>query len=233
MKGMASMETIGLTQLQTERQRLLKKRKLLLDSFTTAVHSGKKGRFSKLYLEIRANSSFLRSLDQIEASGLKTQENAVQRYAVSSLFLHESFKKLTADQDEQFFFVTGSEVEDRLVLDQWAEFAHQKRGMLGVTADTRSTHGLLIRLEQFGHRLLAHFHSHPGRGPDATKPSGTDEGYQGRLERTGHRAIMAIFSRDGYVRFVRLDQNFEIEIFGTGVEKHAPGIYRLTNIDPS
>ena len=35
---------------------------------------------------------------------------------------------------------------------------------------------------------------------------------------------MAIFSRDGFVRFVRLDQNFEIEIYGEGVENHAPGV---------
>ena len=97
------------------------------------------------------------------------------RYAVSSLFLHESFKKLTADPDEQFFFVTGTEVNGVMVLDQWAEFAHQKRSMVGVTADTRSTHKLLIRLEQFGHKLLAHFHSHPGNGADATHPSGIDE----------------------------------------------------------
>ena len=44
-------------------------------------------------------------------------------------------------------------------------------------------------------------------------------------------AVMAIFSRDGFVRFVRLDQNLEIEIYGEGAEKHAPGIYRLTNLD--
>ena len=42
---------------------------------------------------------------------------------------------------------------------------------------------------------------------------------------------MAIFSRDGFVRFVRTDQNFEIEIYGEGVENHAPGIYRLKNTD--
>jgi hypothetical protein len=100
--------------------------------------------------------------------------------------LHESFRKLTADQDEQFFFITGSEVEGVLVLDQWAEFAHQKRTMMGVTADTRSTHGLLIKLEQFRHRLLGHFHSHPGNGAEATQPSGTDTGFQKRLESAGH-----------------------------------------------
>ena len=94
-----------------------------------------------------------------------------------------------------------------------------------------STHNLLIKLEQFRHKFLAHFHSHPGRGADATHPSGTDENFQKRLESAGHVAVMAIFSRDGFVRFMRLDQNFEIEIYGEGVENHAPGIYRLTNLN--
>ena len=102
---------------------------------------------------------------------------------------------------------------------------------LGVVADMPSTHNLLIKLEQFGHKFLAHFHSHPGKGVDATHPSGTDENFQKRLEKGGHLAVMAIFSRDGYVRFVRLDQNLEIQIYGEGVENHAPGIYRLTNLD--
>ena len=149
---------------------------------------------------------------------------------MSSLFPHESFCKLTADRDEQFFFVTGSEVDGVLVLDQMAEFAHQKRSLLGVTGEPRATHNLLIRLEQFGHRLLAHFHSHPGQGAEATHPSGIDENFQKRLESAGHVAVMGIFSRDGFARFVRLDQNLEIEIYGEGVEKNAAGIYRLTNL---
>ena len=66
---------------------------------------------------------------------------------------------------------------------------------------------------------------------DATRPSGKDENFQRRLESAGHVAVMAIFSRDGFVRFLRLDQNLEIEIHGSGVEAHAPGLYRLTNLD--
>ena len=118
-----------------------------------------------------------------------------------------------------------------LVLDQWAEFAHQRRARMGVVGDMPSTHNLLIKLEQFGHKFLAHFHSHPGRGADATHPSGTDENFQKRLESAGHLALMAIFSRDGFVRFVRMDQNFEIEIYGEGVKNYAPGIYHLTQLD--
>ncbi len=227
------METQALTRIAAERQRLLKKRQGLLEGFAKAAAAGKQKQLAQLFIKIQQTSGFLKSLELIEAETTLTAVPAHRRYAVSSLFLHESFKKLTADQDEQFFFVTGSEVGGRLVLDQWAEFAHQKRSMMGVVADTRSTHGLLIKLEQFGHRLLAHFHSHPGRGAEATNPSGTDESFQKRLESGGHVAVMAIFSRDGFVRFVRLDQNLEIEIYGSGVEQHAAGIYRLTNINPA
>ena len=217
------------THLEVKRTALVDRREKLLARFEKAARERKGTK--RLEREIQKVNEFLESLHRIEAETAATPEAGLRRYAVSSLFLHESFKKLTADQDEQFFFITGSEVEGVLVLDQWAEFAHQKRSMMGVTADTRSTHSLLIKLERFKHRLLAHFHSHPGNGAEATRPSGTDENFQKRLESAGHVAAMAIFSRDGFVRFLRLDNNLEIEIYGEGAERHAPGIYRLTNLD--
>ena len=223
------MKTTKTTHLEEKRTALVDRREKLITRFGKAARE-RKGT-TRLEREIQKINEFLKSLDRIEAETTVKPESNHRRYAVSSLFLTESFKKLTADRDEQFFFVTGSEVEGVLVLDQWAEFAHQKRSMMGVTADTRSTHSLLIKLEQFKHRLLAHFHSHPGNGADATHPSGTDENFQKRLENAGHVAVMAIFSRDGFVRFVRLDNNLEIEIYGEGVEKHEAGIYRLTNLD--
>lgn len=218
-----------LNQVQAEKQRLLKKRETLVETFAKAVGTGKQKRLSELFIKICKTNEFLKSLDQID-SKKDDVTSGHRRYAVSSLFLHESFKKLTADQDEEFFFITGNEIDGAFVLDQWAEFAHQKRSIVGVTGDTRATHKLLIKLERFGHRLLAHFHSHPGNGADATNPSGIDENFQRRLESAGHVAVMAIFSRDGFIRFVRLDQNIDIEIYGSGVEKHASGIYRLTNL---
>ncbi len=225
------MPTQSIESIQSERQRLLKKRQVYLEAFHKAVDAGKQRQLSNLYIKIRQTIDFLKALEEIEAETKPKQNSSRRRYAVGSLFLHESFRKLTADQDEQFFFITGSEVEGVLVLDQWAEFAHQKRSMVGVTGEPKATHKLLIKLEQFGHRLLGHFHSHPGNGADATRPSGTDENFQKRLESAGHVAVMAIFSRDGFVRFIRMDQNLEIEVYGQGVEKHATGIYRLTNLD--
>jgi hypothetical protein len=205
--------------LEEKRTALVERREKLIGRFNEAARARKSTR--RMCTEIGRTNEFLESLERIEAENTGRPNTGPRRYAVSSLFLHESFKKLTADRDEQFFFVTGSEVEGVLVLDQWAEFAHQRRSPMGVVADVPSTHNLLIKLEQFGHKFLAHFHSHP---------SGIDEAFQKRLESAGHVAVMAIFSRDGFIRFVRLDQNLEIEIYGEGVKNHAPGIYRLTNL---
>jgi hypothetical protein len=234
MKEIKSATPKALIHLERERNRLLTTRQKQLDAFVGAVSDSSRRRLAPLFLKIRQTNDFLHTLDEIAGSLARPDAtDGRRRYAISSLFLYESFKKLTLDRNEQFFFVTGTELGGALILDQWAEFEHQKRTMMGVTADVRSTHRVLIRLEQFGHRLLAHFHSHPGNGPGSTQPSGTDENFQKRLEAAGHLAVMAIFSRDGFVRFVRLDGIPEIEIYGNGVEKHDDenSIYRLTEID--
>jgi hypothetical protein len=231
MREKPPTQPLAMVHLERERCRLLAMRQRQLEAFIGDVSGGKRRRLAQLFLKIRQTNDFLRTLAEI-ADSLTPAAGARPRYAVSSLFLYESFKKLTADRDEQFFFVTGTELGGALILDQWAEFEHQKRTVVGVTADVRSTHRVLIRLEQFGHRLLAHFHSHPGNGPSSTQPSGIDENFQKRLEAAGHLAVMAIFSRDGFVRFVRLDGSPEIEIYGSGVEKHdhEKSIYRLTEV---
>jgi hypothetical protein len=214
--------------LNEKHKALLDRREQLIGRFNQAARDRKST--SRVCQEIRRTNDFLSTLERIALENTRSQDGPRQ-YAVSSLFLHECAKKLTADQDEQFFFVTGAEVGGVLVLDQWAEFAHQRRTRMGVVAEIPSTHNLLIRLEQFGHKFLAHFHSHPGNGPDATHPSGIDQNFQRRLERAGHLALMGIFSRDGFVRFVRMDQKFELEIYGEGVETYAPSVYRLKNLD--
>lgn len=214
--------------LEEKKLYLIAKREHLITRFNESARARKNT--ARLTSEIRRVNEFLAILDQIAAEN-GPPPRSPRPYAVSSLFLHDCFKKLTADPDEQFFFITGTEIDGVHVLDQCAEFAHQRRSRMGVVGAMPSTHNLLIRLEQFGHKFLAHFHSHPGDGPDATHPSGTDENFQRRLEQGGHLALMAVFSRDGYIRFHRLDRNFELTIYGEGVENYAPGIYRLTNLD--
>ena len=218
------------SRLEQKREELVTRRERYIESLGKAARRLEAKHLQQSFRGICLTNEFLESLDLIAAETKPKASGGARRFAVSSLFLHECFEKLTADFDEQFFFITGSEIDGVFVLAQMMEFEHQKRTMMGVQGDTKSTHNLLIRLEQFGHRLLAHFHSHPGNGADATNPSGTDQNFQSRLESAGHLAVCAIFSRDGFIRFLRMDKDFEIEIYGTGVEKHAPNVYRLTNI---
>ncbi|MDX2181572.1 MAG: hypothetical protein SFV18_18400 [Bryobacteraceae bacterium] len=219
--------------IDTKRNKLVKRRQRLLTQFQDAASEGKRSRLSILFERIQQTNDLLDCLGQIEESGKANEQPGIPRFTVSSLFLYECFKKLTADRDEQFSFITGAEIGGRLVLDQVIDIEHQKRTYVGVTAEPKSTHSALIKLVQFGHRLLAHFHSHPGNGAGSTRPSGIDEAFQRRLESAGHIAVMAIFSRDGFIRFLRLDNQFEIEIFGEGVERHENKVFRLTQVDPS
>lgn len=233
MKSKQNQPPQALVHLERERNRLIAIRQKQLDAFIQEASSGKRRKMAQLFLKIRQTNDFLGTLSEI-ADSLNPAKREPQkpRYAVSSLFLYDSFKKLTADRNEQFFFVTGTSMDGALILDQWAEFEHQTRNPGRATGDIHSTHKVLIRLEQFGHRLHGHFHSHPGNGPSSTQPSGVDENFQKRLEAAGHSAVMAIFSRDGFIRFVRLDGKPEIEIYGSGVELHDDDktIYRLTDI---
>lgn len=208
---------------------LLRARQRLLSAYSSAVEKQQAARMNYLNRRLQDTNSFLSSLTKIETE--LTALPSCPRFVVSSLFLHECFKQLTADRKEQFFFITGSEVDGAMVLSQVCTFEHATRTELGVVGDPRSTHRLLGRLEQFGHRLLAHFHSHPGKGPESTGPSGTDTKYQAGLEGAGCDTVAAIFSRDGYVRFFRLDQKFELQIHGAGVEHVSGTVYRLTNLD--
>ena len=89
------MDREVLEQIQTERLVLVKKREALIKSFTTAANGGKQKRMSTLFVRICQTNQFLASLEQI-ANSKPELTSGKRRYAVSSLFLHESFKKLTA-----------------------------------------------------------------------------------------------------------------------------------------
>lgn len=220
------------SELARKRQALVVRRERLLQAFGDAAHRHQPARMQRVCRELQRLGDFVGCLELLDAEWERARPAGTRRYVVSSLFLEQCFRELTADKDEQFFFITGAEVDGACVLDQKAEFAHQRRTMMGVTGEPNATHRLLIKLETFGHRLLGHFHSHPGVGLSATRPSGIDERFQRRLESAGYPAVAAIFSRDGYIRFFRLDDTFELQIHGTGVEDLGNQTYRLRAVDP-
>jgi len=227
---MARSKNISSPRLLETRESLLRTRNRLLALYSAAVAQNNRERMNYLNKRLAETSRTLESLTEIETE-LLGQIACANRFLVSSLFLWECFRELTADSREQFFFITGSEIDGILTLDQKCGFEHVVRTVIGVEGEFKSTHALLCKLERFGHRLLGHFHSHPGNGTGSTVPSPTDRGFQERLERGGYPTVAAIFSRDGYVRFFRLDHNFELHVHGKGVEEVEPNVFRLTNLN--
>src|SRR5205823_4520297 len=131
---------------------------------------------------------FINALDRLGKSTIVQPDTAL-RYAASSMFLRDCQRFLTRDDKEQFVYITGPVIDHVNVLDHILELEHERRTAGGVTPLLRFTHDLLIRLEQHEHKLLAHAHSHPWNGAEATRPSPTDQRFQQRLESGGHSAV--------------------------------------------
>jgi hypothetical protein len=148
-------------------------------------------------------------------------------YVVSSWFLWDCYKWLTRVPEEELCFVTGVELDGRFHLQRRSEFKLAMQSWGGVEADTASMTKALLEMDKYGHRFLAHFHSHPFTGKGGTCPSATDRNFQSRLETGKYPVIGGIFSRDGYVRFFANDKAFNVEVFGKGVDKVEKDVFRL------
>src|SRR5437870_5000126 len=98
------------SRLETTRQAWLGRRERLLKAFARATEHRRTAQMHRVCRDLRRLNELLDTLDQVQATiGATSIDKA--RYTVSSLFLYDCFRELTADQHEQFFFVTGSEVD--------------------------------------------------------------------------------------------------------------------------
>lgn len=144
------------------------------------------------------------------------------RYQISSLFLKESWEYLTSDpaRRERLHLVTGSITQDGTkVLSTMRKLNMKDQSCVYVRADEPDSHGAIISLaEDFGHSILAMFHSHMATGEDATSPSSTDSDFLKRMAQVGCDCLGGIFSLDGFVRFYAL-KNFQLDLYGKGATK--------------
>lgn len=163
-----------------------------------------------------------RSRFDVLIQDVKLRERKIKpiRYKTGSLFLKECFEYLTSSPDEAIHLVSGMKLdEENYILDRLEKVQYQAT-VVGAKADVRSLFQKLAKMDStYGHSLLAVFHSHPCKGVGGTCPSGIDKNLQDNLEKCGYKAIQAIFSRDGFIRFFSNALAFEIEIFGKGVER--------------
>jgi len=149
-------------------------------------------------------------------------------YLVSSDFLSEVGAFLTRTSDEGLVYVTGPEHDDRVyALTRFVTLKTQS-SIAHASPDPASQLQALSELDARGERWLAMFHSHPGSGAGATKPSSMDLETQSRLEKAGYPVIGAVFSRDGHVRFYARQRPFEVAVSGNGSQRIGKRLFRIT-----
>jgi len=166
----------------------------------------------------------------VEGEKSETQPSV---YLVASSFLRIALRLLTRTHDEELVYVTGPEDGKRLfALTRLVRFALSEKGVAHAEPEPSSQTAALTRLDKRQERLLAAFHSHPGRGAGATAPSSVDLSTQKNLERMGYPSIGGIFTRDGFVRFYSAKRRFQVIVSGADCERVGEHLFRLKRITP-
>ena len=157
----------------------------------------------------------------------KAKKDTKPVFVINSLMLYRSFKLLTETANENLHAVTGSITGEIRSLEQIIPLRLSVQNIGGATAENQSLVEEFLNLYQFGLRPLGYFHSHPGCGISATKPSGTDRQTQLDMEQSGSEIIGAIFSRDGFIRFYANNHEPNVRVFGKRVKRIKENVYKL------
>jgi len=168
--------------------------------------------------------------DRGELEGVRTDagsDGESPLFVVNSRMLHECFRKLTRTEEEDLAIVTGSCVGRIRTLERVVPVVLAEQNAVGATVDNRSLADGLIELYEFGMKPLGLLHSHPGTGPGATHPSGTDLRTQSSLEDAGAEIASAIFSRDGFIRFYGNGGVPNVSVVGRKIHKIDESLYQL------
>ena len=148
-------------------------------------------------------------------------------FVINSLMLHDCFKQLMRTEEESLHAITGYIIGNIRSLERIISLSLRRQSVAGATAENQSVANEFIELYEFGLRPLAYFHSHPGCGVGATRPSGTDRQTQSTMEQSGGEIIGGIFSRDGFVRFYANKVKPNVRVLGKKVSNVEKNVYRL------
>lgn len=103
-----------------------------------------------------------------------------------------------------------------------------------VRADPLALGRALIAMENSGSFLVAWFHSHPGKGAEATHPSTIDLGqYNDWMQHFSSELTCAILVQDGWIRFWGANfekKAYQLQLIGKGIkqEKNHGDLYRFS-----
>lgn len=149
-------------------------------------------------------------------------------YRASSWLVEEVYDYVTELEEETICFVAGQKLGGgSYTLEKLLKLDHEIQTRARAKGEIRSTSRALSEIDTHGSSFSAHFHSHPFRGREGTKPSGKDLSFQESLENGGHVCIGGIFSRDGYLRFFSSERDFEVSVTGKGVKRLEGGLFQI------
>lgn len=133
---------------------------------------------------------------------------------------------------ERMAVATGTEVDGGLRLTGFTDVTDEaKAGIAHVTADPAKLGAALQRMDLESARLAAWFHSHPGSGPGATLPSGTDRRQYADWSRDFDALVAGIVTADGHVRFwgdAVEGAGWTVRVTGTEVERIDARLFRIS-----
>jgi len=156
-------------------------------------------------------------------------EDKEQRYLVGSRFLRKNYELFCRSDKESVHLITGTETGIFKSLDEELILQHEVRELIEAKVFDTEVNRKLQELHFEGYRLSGCFHVHPGYGAVATGPSDIDMALIDKLEAGNYKAVSAIFSRDGFIRFLA-SFPFKIHIYGKGVRKINEGLYCLVKV---
>lgn len=145
-------------------------------------------------------------------------------FLVDALFLKECYHSLFPAKVEEEIFLTGIKVGRLSVFTKIVE-VETKGSATKVEDLPQSSYRELRKLDRNGMPLLGVFHSHPN--VEIPQPSKSDLTQFELYENHGLRALGAIFTKRGFLRFFTKSLEFEILITGSGVSKEKGDLYYL------
>ena len=220
------------TPFQGYRQKVVDQGEKVLRASSEDLRRGERIRLEARLEQVYATYDLVELVDEAISLSKQTQDDspALPHYLISSWFLSECHAYLTSNPRgyERLHLATGIKVSPKSrTLERMVKVELARESAIGALADQNALQRALIEMDEWGHHLYGLFHSHPGSGAQATRPSTTDLATHKRYEHGGYPLIGAIFVQDGFVRFFSEDKPFSITIYGKGVSQHDEHVFKI------
>lgn len=193
-----------------------------MHAMASALRRGSLRQARRIHERLAALAIELRTLKALGAQPATGEPEIV----LSSWMLMESFRICTETPDEGMHFIVGTKVDSLLVGMNIVQHPYTARSPVGAAAEQQRTHATVIEAAETGHQVLVIAHAHPGKGPGANLPSGTDLRTHRLWESLGP-ICGAIWARCGHVRFFTAGRPVRVSVVGSHLVQVDRDLWRI------